>query len=658
METRLEDLQWSPLVPLGPYPFGESRRILARPRGPLQGRTSLLYSLGIDLGTTFTAAAIVAEGKAEIFHLGTRATSIPTIVHLSEGGELSVGEAAERRGQTDPARAAREFKRRFGDPVPLMLGGTPYSAESLAAVVMRAVADQVAERQGETASAICITHPASYGTYKLDLLQQSVRAAGLERVTFLAEPIAAAIYYASQQRIEPGAVVAVYDLGGGTFDAAVLRKTGDGFEQLGQAEGLERLGGIDFDQSVFAHVSASLGPQLEALAGDPSARSALLRLREDCRNAKESLSSDTVAAIPVILPNVNTEIRLTRAEFEAMIRPRISDTLKALDRARASTGLAYADIDRVLLVGGSSRIPLIGQLVSEATGRPVYVDSHPKHVIAMGGALFAAARDVAATAVSRGETASPTSELAVAAVSVAAAMPTIAAVPAPEPPKVPAANPELISAARRGPRFPRRALLMVAGALAAVLATGGAFAALSGGDSDTPAAPVATIASYTPTTVTPSTVATNAPAPTASAAETQPVVVPTATRTVPPNTPTPAPTATSQATAAPTATRTLAPNTARITAVTDVYGQYQVKFEVTGFTPSLTGQHLHFFFDTVPVSQAGVPGAGPWFVYGGASPFTGYSVSEKPAAAHQVCVLVAKADHSVIPNTGNCFQLP
>lgn len=614
-----------------------------------------MYSLGIDLGTTFTAAAIAAEGKAEIFHLGTRATSIPTIVHLSEAGELSVGDAAERRGQTDPARAAREFKRRFGDPVPLMLGGTPYSAESLAAVVIRAVADQVAERQGETASAICITHPASYGTYKLDLLQQSVRAAGLERVTFVAEPIAAAIYYASQQRIEPGAVVAVYDLGGGTFDAAVLRKTGDGFEQLGQAEGLERLGGIDFDQSVFAHVSASLGPQLEALAGDPSARSALLRLREDCRNAKESLSSDTVATIPVILPNVNTEIRLTRAEFEAMIRPRISDTLKALDRARASAGLAYADIDRVLLVGGSSRIPLIGQLVSEATGRPVYVDSHPKHVIAMGGALFAAARDVDAAPVSSAETASPASELAMAAV---AAVSVETAVAAPRPPEVQAASPEPASATRRRPRFPRRVLLMATGGLAAVLATGGAFAALSGGDSDTPAAPVATIASYTPTTVTPTTVATNTPAPTASAAATQPVVVPTATRTVPPGTSTPAPTATSQATAAPTATRTLAPNTARITGVTDVYGQYQVKFEVAGFTPSLAGQHLHFFFDTVSVSQAGVPGSGPWFVHGGASPFTGYSVAEKPAAAHQICVLVAKVDHSVIPNTGNCFQLP
>ncbi len=617
-----------------------------------------MYSLGIDLGTTFTAAAIAAEGKAEIFHLGTRATSIPTIVHLSEEGELSVGEAAERRGQTDPARAAREFKRRFGDPVPLMLGGTPYSAESLAAVVLRAVADQVAERQGETASAICITHPASYGTYKLDLLQQSVRAAGLERVTFLAEPIAAAIYYASQQRIEPGAVVAVYDLGGGTFDAAVLRKTGDGFEQLGQAEGLERLGGIDFDQSVFAHLNASLGAQLGELAGDPSARAALLRLREDCRNAKESLSSDTVATIPVILPNVNTEIRLTRAEFEAMIRPRISDTLKALDRARASSGLAYADIDRVLLVGGSSRIPLVGQLVREATGRPVYVDSHPKHVIAMGGALFAAARDVVPAAVPSGETESASSGLAV---PPAAPLPVLAAAEELAPDPAPA------TATGRGLRFRRVPLLIAAGALAAVVLTGAAFAALSGGDSGTPTAPLATIVSGTPTAPvaavasnTPTPVPTNTPSPTApaTAVATQPAVVPTATRTVPPNTPTPAPTATPQATATPTATATLAPNTARITGVTDVYGQYQVQFEAIGFVPSLTGQHLHFFFDTVSVSEAGVPGAGPWFVYDGKSPFTGYGVADKPAAAHQICVLVAKVDHSVIPNTGNCYQLP
>lgn len=613
-----------------------------------------MYSLGIDLGTTFTAAAIAEGRKAELFHLGARATSIPTIVHLSTDGELTIGEVAERRGQADPSRAAREFKRRFGDPVPLMLGGTPYSAESLAAVVFDAVVKQVAERQAEPPFAVCVTHPASYGGYKLDLLQQSVRAAGLAGAVFLPEPIAAAIYYASQQRVEPGAVVAVYDLGGGTFDAAVLRKTETGFEQLGRAEGLERLGGIDFDQSVFAHVSASLGPQIDALAGEPSARATLLRLREDCREAKESLSSETVVAIPVILHAVTTEIRLTRAEFEAMIRPRLDDTLKALHRAVESTGLGYGDVDRILLVGGSSRIPLVAQMVGEATGRPVHVDAHPKHVIAMGGALFALEHSAGVTAA-----AVPPAAAATTPPNATTPLedPVAGHQPAASPPQPPAQPPP--GRPVSGGRPPRRVLLAAAAGLGTIAVAVAAFAAFTGGDdSDTPVAPITVVASPSPTAA--STATSTQIAATATATS-PPTVAPTATRTLPPSTPTPmppSPTATKQATVATTATGTLAPNTARITGVTDVAGQYQVRFEVAGFIPSLSGQHLHFYFDSVPVSQAGVPGAGPWIVYAGASPFTGYSAASKPVAAQQVCVIVAKVDHTVISNTGNCFQLP
>src|SRR5262245_61219492 len=218
-----------------------------------------MYALGIDLGTTFTAAATWRNGHAEIVSLGSRGAAIPSVVLLREDETFLTGEGASRRGLTEPHRVAREFKRRLGDTTPILLGGVPYSAEALTARLLRSVVDEVTTREGGAPTAICISHPASWGPYKTDLLLQGVRLAGLdEPVSFTTEPEAAAIFYAQQQRIEPGTIVAVYDLGGGTFDAAVLRKTMVGFEILGRPEGIERLGGIDFDAAVFAHVVAAL----------------------------------------------------------------------------------------------------------------------------------------------------------------------------------------------------------------------------------------------------------------------------------------------------------------------------------------------------------------------------------------------------------------
>src|SRR5262249_27354654 len=156
-----------------------------------------------------------------------------------------------------------------------------------------------------------------------------------------------------------------------------LRKRADGFDLLGTPEGLERTGGIDFDEAVFGHVASVVGPALtETALDEPRALAAVARLRDDCVTAKEALSSDTDLAIPVLLPSVQTEVRLTRGEFEAMIRPTLVDTVNALERALRSAGVAPGDVHAVLLVGGSSRIPLVGELVSRQIGRPVAVDVH------------------------------------------------------------------------------------------------------------------------------------------------------------------------------------------------------------------------------------------------------------------------------------------
>ncbi|MEM9611291.1 MAG: Hsp70 family protein, partial [Actinomycetota bacterium] len=350
------------------------------------------YQLGVDLGTTYTAAAIQRDGRTSVVELGNRAASIPSVIFLREDETILTGEAANRRGVTEPDRIAREFKRRVGDPTPILVGGTPYSAESLSAKLLRWVVDHVSEREGGPPSSIAVTHPANWGPYKQDLLSQAIRIADLTDVATLTEPEAAAIHYAAQARVDTGSVVAVFDLGGGTFDAAILRKTDqDGFDILGSPEGIERLGGIDFDEAVFAHVLASTGGAAAELdPNDPAVTAAVARLRADCIDAKEALSGDTEATIPVVLPNIQTEVRLTRAEFEGMIRPSLQDALAAMRRAVRGAGVGVEEVSVVLLVGGSSRIPLVGQLVAGELGRPVAVDAHPKHSIALGAALYAA----------------------------------------------------------------------------------------------------------------------------------------------------------------------------------------------------------------------------------------------------------------------------
>ncbi|MGH9119095.1 MAG: Hsp70 family protein, partial [Acidimicrobiales bacterium] len=352
----------------------------------------MTYRLGIDLGTTYTAAAIASDGKVEIVPLGNRAATIPSVIFLRDDGTVLAGEAASRRALSDPQRVAQEFKRRLGDPTPIVLGGTPYSAESLMAKLLAWVVERVTERQGGPHDRVALTYPANWGPYKRDLLDQAIRMAELTDAVTLTEPEAAAVYYATQERVEPGATVAVYDLGGGTFDAVVLRKRVDiGFDILGTPEGIERLGGIDLDQAVFFHVNQSIGGAIDALdANDPATVSALARLREECVGAKEALSSDSDTSIPVLLPNLQTEVRLTRSELETMIRPTLAETIAALRRAIRSANLEPAEIDRVLLVGGSSRIPLVAQMVTDELERPVAVDAHPKHAVALGAAITAA----------------------------------------------------------------------------------------------------------------------------------------------------------------------------------------------------------------------------------------------------------------------------
>jgi len=624
----------------------------------------MTYSLGIDLGTTFTSCAIHDGHRSSIVELSDRSSTIPSVVFLAEDGTYYVGDAATRRTLMDPARAATQFKRRFGDTTPLLLGGTPMSADQLSTHLLRSVVDQVTQRQGQPPQHLAVTHPAGWGGYKLELLDQTIRAAELGDVTVLTEPEAAVLHYASLERIPAEAVVAVFDLGGGTFDAAVIRKTTSGTEFLGRPDGIERLGGIDFDAAVLAFVAGKLGGAIDELdPGQPSNRSALERLRTECVDAKEALSLDEVADIPVLLPNVQTTVRITRAEFEAAIRPAIAQAIAALQRAIASAGVEPAELDSILLAGGSSRIPLVAEMLTGELGRPVAVDSHPKHVVALGAALAAGTEatvsegplrvappaGIIAPAALAGATANdetapavpiiiqqtpagPTETHDPAATTAMDAMDATAttAMPVTAGSAMPAPTPEPAGTDDRSNRA-----LIITIATAAFLVIGGivAFALASGGDDPSDAAAAATVATVP--------VTTGAPQPT-SAPTTDPAAAP------PP----------------------YPPETRRteLTAISEVDGVYEITYDTINFEPLIADYHLHFHWNTFAPSSVGTASdpIGEWIVWDvdadGRKVFDQFSPNAIPEGATQICAVVADASHAVdspewVDDTVSCVDL-
>ena len=347
------------------------------------------FQLGVDLGTTFTAAAIARDGRCEMFPLESNSPVMPSVVFLRADGELVVGEAAIRRSLREPTHVAAEFKRRLGDPAPLVLDGAPFSPEALMARLLEEVVDLAVEREGGRPEVVVLTHPANYGPYKLDVMREVERQAGLhlDMVRFISEPRAAALSYAGRNRVEPHEVVAVYDFGGGTFDVALLRSDGEDFQLVGEPGGIDRLGGIDIDAAVVYFVDDQLGGRISELdATDDASKIALNLLLRECRAAKEALSTDIDTVVTVSMPELQTTVRVTRADLERMVNSPIRATIKNLRTVVERAGLAFDDVSRILLVGGSSRIPLVTQMLHAETGRPIALDAHPKMSTALGAA--------------------------------------------------------------------------------------------------------------------------------------------------------------------------------------------------------------------------------------------------------------------------------
>ena len=354
------------------------------------------YWLGIDLGTASTAAAICrpAAGGLEVqlVPLGSAAYAMPSVLFLPGDGSLIVGEEAQRRSLTDPYRTVREFKSRMGDEIPLLVGGSPFYAHDLAAEFISSLCQHVTQQEGEPPEAVALTCPASWTPEKTALFERAVQHAGVPNVTVLTEPQAAAIGYAGRGGLPAGATVAVYDLGAARFDVAVLRQEApDAFALAGRSEGIEGLGGLSFDEVIFEYVCAAAGVPLEEMdPADHGLTAERAQLRRECAEAKETLSASNDAIISVTLGGTQHWVRLTRAEFEEMIRPDLDRTIEAMHRAFGSAGVVAAGLDAIVLTGGSARIPLVANLIAAEFGRPPVVDADPKVAVAAGAARFAA----------------------------------------------------------------------------------------------------------------------------------------------------------------------------------------------------------------------------------------------------------------------------
>ncbi len=352
------------------------------------GGSTVGYDLGVDLGGTTVVAAVLRDGAthAEAVVLGSDgATALPATAHRGGDGAVRTGEDAERHAALEPDRVVRDITSRLGDEVPLVVGGEPWSADDVAAEIVLAAVRRVAAREGGAARALAVTHPSGWGPHRERTLRRALVRVGLGHATLIAESRAAALAGSR------GTVAGVYDLGGRSFRAAVVRRgRAGGAEVLADSGSPDRAGGSDIDAAVLALVREELGGEVESALEElpeDEARVGLAALRASAHDAKEQLSADTEARVAVSLGTLQTTVRITRADLEARITPLVAATVESF---AGTVDAAGVPLDDVVLVGGSARIPLVARLLAEELGRPVHPGADPVTVTAQGAALAAA----------------------------------------------------------------------------------------------------------------------------------------------------------------------------------------------------------------------------------------------------------------------------
>ncbi|MGI5951918.1 MAG: Hsp70 family protein, partial [Brooklawnia sp.] len=294
--------------------------------------------------------------------------------------------SAAAAGRNRPERLACRITGRIGDQTPLRIAGHDFDAAELVAAQVAWVVDRAAERHDRQPDGITIAYPTSWGPHRLAALTAALDEQGLANITFLTMAEAAAQHYLASTDLVSGQLLAVYDLGN-DFECTVLRVGADGVPRLlasGQATSV--IGGDNFDDAVFAHVRQAAGIPADISPTDTIALAGLAELRHNCVTAKESLSFETDVTVPVEVPPVDTSVRLTRSEFEQMIADSLDQTVDLLEETVERAGGQASDLAAVVLIGGSARIPLVTQRLSEQLDCPIVIERDPKATATLGAA--------------------------------------------------------------------------------------------------------------------------------------------------------------------------------------------------------------------------------------------------------------------------------
>ena len=348
--------------------------------------------LGIDLGTTNSEIAIYRDGHPEVLRDEQGHIILPSVVGLTETGELLVGEEARNQFLLYPERTVRSIKRRMGSDAKVRLGEREYTPQEISAIILSRLKEIAQARLGRPIRKAVITVPAYFSDTQRQATREAGEIAGLEVARIINEPTAAALVYEAAQH--QGKRILVYDLGGGTFDVSVVRIE-QGVVEVISSHGNNHLGGDDFDHKIVEHVLEHLKLKHGVDVADrPQAMARILRSAED---AKKQLSDHPYARIAEEYlaehsgQPVNLDLELSREEYEDMIAPFIEETLGAIHIALESAGLTSSQVDEILLVGGATRTPLIRRRLVEAFGTQPRGEVDPDLCVAMGAAIQGAA---------------------------------------------------------------------------------------------------------------------------------------------------------------------------------------------------------------------------------------------------------------------------
>ena len=345
-------------------------------------------TIGIDLGTTNSCVAVIEGGEPVVIANAEGARTTPSVVAFAKNGERMVGQVAKRQAITNPDRTVSSIKREMGSDYKVSIDGKQYTPQEISAMILQKLKTDAEAYLGETVTSAVITVPAYFTDAQRQATKDAGKIAGLDVKRIINEPTAAALSYGIDKGDEQK--VMVYDLGGGTFDVSII-EMGDGVQEVLATAGNNRLGGDDFDKRIMDWLVSSFKMETGVdLSGD---KMAMQRLKEAAEKAKIELSGMTTANInlPFITADAtgpkHLDMTLTRAKFNELTSDLVEKTMGPVRQALSDSGLSINDINKVLMVGGSSRIPAVQEAVKNFIGKEPFKGINPDECVAVGAAI-------------------------------------------------------------------------------------------------------------------------------------------------------------------------------------------------------------------------------------------------------------------------------